>query len=407
MLLTDRYGRSAVVDPDESAASGSCCGCPLLLEGTRMWRAHHTPCLGGRGVRTQEDFPSLGWSILFLVFPVVLTQLVILPLVSSAAPMYGAYMPCWLFPVVTGVDLSMLLVLVVWREPGDCLYNLSPLHPPAIPFRYTKDGLLQKWCETCRIWRPSRASHCSFCNRCVTRKDHHCPWISQCIGSRNHLYFLLWLALTAALSVAVLACNALAVWLAACGVEDITWKQCVQMRIADTGGVPRLPRQVYVAAFLLAYGLPFACFLIYLSCLHAFLMLFNLTTRDLHKTGSDKCAHFSLNICANLHSAVSGALRGSFVFGNLPRRREQYRSEAELMPIVMSVAPPMIFSPTPPALRPPLIPTTHLVCEHALLMNPEPMLRGSEPKGTMRLHTSGSTRAPESPAPFGGGVGIK
>ena len=48
-------------------------------------------------------------------------------------------------------------------------------------------------CPECETIRTSRSRHCIICHSCVDRYDHHCPWINNCVGIRNHNLFLMYL----------------------------------------------------------------------------------------------------------------------------------------------------------------------------------------------------------------------
>ncbi|GJN04644.1 hypothetical protein PR202_ga22209 [Eleusine coracana subsp. coracana] len=53
----------------------------------------------------------------------------------------------------------------------------SPLPAPREP-----PGFAARFAEPVQIIRPMRSKHCPTCKHCVEQFDHHCPWISNCVG---------------------------------------------------------------------------------------------------------------------------------------------------------------------------------------------------------------------------------
>ena len=58
-----------------------------------------------------------------------------------------------------------------------------------------KNNRNNRFCEVCKIWvnTNNKTKHCSFCNICVEKMDHHCPWTGKCIGRKNIFPFYIFI----------------------------------------------------------------------------------------------------------------------------------------------------------------------------------------------------------------------
>ncbi|KAK8613319.1 hypothetical protein V6N13_101084 [Hibiscus sabdariffa] len=177
----------------------------------QVWKGSNKFYLGGRVV-FGPDVRSIFLTISLIVIPVILFCAFVSRRIVRAYDNNLGHRIVSILILFTIYDL-ILLLLTSGRDPGIIPRNTHPPEPeedvsamstdwlgsqsssgvPNLP--PTKDVVVNgmfvkvKYCQTCMLYRPPRCSHCSICNNCVDRFDHHCPWVGQCIGKTTYENF--------------------------------------------------------------------------------------------------------------------------------------------------------------------------------------------------------------------------
>jgi len=146
---------------------------------------------------------------------------------DTQLPRYRYYDKCVLmFNIFWTLSLLSYLRTLLC-DPGVVSRNLASI------------GITEKttFCRKCDHQRPTRARHCSVCEVCVLRYDHHCPWVGNCVGLRNHKYFILTSIYGFFACTAAMICLGPTVWLTVVGHLETTFEPTMQFAFCIAAGI--------------------------------------------------------------------------------------------------------------------------------------------------------------------------
>ncbi|KAJ8319388.1 hypothetical protein KUTeg_004479 [Tegillarca granosa] len=96
------------------------------------------------------------------------------------------------FPMFVAFTNFFFFHMSCTADPGEITPSNLEKYSDIYKFDY-KLYYPKTFCRTCHFMKPARSKHCSICDRCVYRFDHHCIWTNNDVGGLNVRYFIMFL----------------------------------------------------------------------------------------------------------------------------------------------------------------------------------------------------------------------